>query len=287
MGAQSLVRSGTVNFVRYKNAGVNNLLSVDYLVVAGGGGAGGSSGDGVGSGSGAGGGGYRTSAGTSGEAANPEPSLILQPGTNYAVSIGGGGAGGTRGNAGAKGGNSSFASITCLGGGAGRDADDFQEALSDGGSGGGASGSSGGRRGFGTTGQGHEGGTANDSSGGQFTGGGGGGAGSRGIGRFPGSGMANLITGTSVIRAAGGFGNGTANFMRPSVAGAANTGDGGNGSQNGTSTGGVGGSGVVILRYPSSYTITIGAGLTGSTATVGVNRVTTITAGSGNVSWAR
>jgi hypothetical protein len=43
---------------------------------------------------------------------------------------------------------------------------------------------------------------------------------------------------------------------------------------------------VVIFRYPSSLTITIGAGLTGSTSTVGSNNITTITAGSGNVSWA-
>jgi hypothetical protein len=42
----------------------------------------------------------------------------------------------------------------------------------------------------------------------------------------------------------------------------------------------------VILRYPASRTITIGAGLTGSTDTVGANKVTTITAGTGNVSWA-
>jgi hypothetical protein len=40
------------------------------------------------------------------------------------------------------------------------------------------------------------------------------------------------------------------------------------------------------LRYSSEFTITIGAGLTGSTATVGANKVTTITAGTGNVSWA-
>jgi hypothetical protein len=46
-----------------------------------------------------------------------------------------------------------------------------------------------------------------------------------------------------------------------------------------------GGSGVVILRYANTYTITIGAGLTGSTTTVSSNKVTTITAGSGNVSW--
>jgi hypothetical protein len=43
---------------------------------------------------------------------------------------------------------------------------------------------------------------------------------------------------------------------------------------------------VVILSYPSGYTITIGAGLTGSTATSGSNKVTTLTAGTGNVSWA-
>jgi hypothetical protein len=54
----------------------------------------------------------------------------------------------------------------------------------------------------------------------------------------------------------------------------------------GSQTGGTGGSGVVILRYPDTRTITIGAGLTGSTATDGSYKVTTFTAGSGNVSWA-
>jgi hypothetical protein len=42
----------------------------------------------------------------------------------------------------------------------------------------------------------------------------------------------------------------------------------------------------VILKYPTTSTITIGAGLTGSTATSGGNYITTITAGTGNVSWA-
>jgi hypothetical protein len=42
---------------------------------------------------------------------------------------------------------------------------------------------------------------------------------------------------------------------------------------------------VVIFSYPSFYSITIGSGLTGSTATSGANKVTTITAGAGNVSW--
>jgi hypothetical protein len=42
----------------------------------------------------------------------------------------------------------------------------------------------------------------------------------------------------------------------------------------------------VILRYPSSLTITIGSGLTGteSAASGGFKRAT-ITAGTGNVSW--
>jgi hypothetical protein len=44
---------------------------------------------------------------------------------------------------------------------------------------------------------------------------------------------------------------------------------------------------VVILKYPDNLTITIGAGLTGSTAAPsGGFKVTTITAGTGNVSWA-
>jgi hypothetical protein len=41
------------------------------------------------------------------------------------------------------------------------------------------------------------------------------------------------------------------------------------------------------LRYKTTAgTITIGAGLTGSTATDGTDTVATITAGTGNVSWA-
>jgi hypothetical protein len=41
----------------------------------------------------------------------------------------------------------------------------------------------------------------------------------------------------------------------------------------------------VILKYLDTKTITIGAGLTGSTASSGGFKVTTITAGTGNVSW--
>ena len=72
--------------------------------------------------------------------------------------------------------------------------------------------------------------------------------------------------------------------------GTANTGGGGGGGNgywtSASTAGSAGGSGVVILRYSNARTITIGAGLTGSTSAAGAYRVTTITAGSGNVSWA-
>ena len=78
--------------------------------------------------------------------------------------------------------------------------------------------------------------------------------------------------------------------MLPSTSGAAlrcPTGGGGGGAGQPSQTAGNGGSGVVILRYlTSAGTITIGSGLTGTTATDGSYKVTTLTAGTGNVSWA-
>ena len=68
--------------------------------------------------------------------------------------------------------------------------------------------------------------------------------------------------------------------------GGANTGGGGGGSSGYPNYNGGGGSGIIIFRYPSAKTITLGAGLTGSTATDGSYKVTSITAGTGNVSWA-
>jgi hypothetical protein len=67
-----------------------------------------------------------------------------------------------------------------------------------------------------------------------------------------------------------------------------NTGSGGGGAGDAGAgrVGGNGGAGVVILKYSDTYTITIGAGLTGSTAAPsGGFKVSTITAGAGNVSW--
>ena len=68
--------------------------------------------------------------------------------------------------------------------------------------------------------------------------------------------------------------------------GAVNTGGGGGGVYS-SGSGGSGGSGVVILRYPNVYTISNpGGGLTFTTATVSSDKVTTVTAGTGNVSFA-
>ena len=122
---------------------------------------------------------------------------------------------------------------------------------------------------------------------------------SRGI-ENGGTGVAVSISGSSVTYAGGGGGNvlnGTAGSGGPGGGGAGgattgnagtvNTGGGGGAQGNTGSGGGAGGSGIVILRYPTaSGTITIGAGLTGTTATDGSNTVATITAGTGNVCWA-
>lgn len=91
----------------------------------------------------------------------------------------------------------------------------------------------------------------------------------------------------------GGGGTGGTSSGGAGVAGTANTGGGGGGggynynggNQNGA--GGAGGSGVVIFRYPTTKTITIGSGLTGNTyLNVSGYNYAAITAGSGNVSWA-
>jgi mucin-19 len=218
--------------------------SISYVATAGGGGGGGSSGDAVTGGGGAGAGGMLVG------------SFVANLGTSYSITIGGGGGGGGQGGNGGQGGSTSLGSIfTCIGGGAGRHADDSNVSISNGGSGGGGSGSSGAGPGSGTAGQGNNGGGQNDGNGGQFVGGGGGGKGSAGSGRTAGSGLASSITGSSVTYAAGGYGQGTSNYINAGVSGAANTGNGGNGAYSGSANGGNGGSGVVILSVPTvNYT---------------------------------
>lgn len=291
----------------------NNIAAdtavVNYLVVAGGGGGG------AGYYAGAGGaGGYRTSYGDASVSA-----LSLIRATNYTVTIGAGGASQsdqtTVGNSGS---NSVFATITSAGGGGGgsRDygVDGTPRAGLAGGSGGGSAwgyvGGAGNTPSV-TPSQGNAGGQALT---GNSYGSGGGGATAAGGGTNTdnngGAGATNSITGSSVAYAGGGggggyvaggpsqpfhvgtggvggggnggdYGNGSA-----ATVGTANTGGGGGGGggpQGNANNGASGGSGVVILRYANTETLTIPGGLTSTTATVGSDKVTTFTAGTGNI----
>ena len=293
------------------------LISVDYLVVAGGGGGGG-----WGGGGGAGGlitnyGGtsltlasatnYTVSIGDGGTAGyytssyfaggNGSNSYISGTGLTTITTIGGGGGGkylspyGTDGAAGGSGGGAGATSAGQPGSGSG---------------------------GTGAAGQGNDG--ASSGSGGSFYpgGGGGGGAGTAGIqsstneGGAGGDGLQYNITGTNIYYAGGGSGLSSRTDLNPGVAGG--SGGGGTGGRYATASGtvsstaavngtdglggggggayglspyvcGAGGSGVVILRYPSAYTITAGGSLTSSTATVGTDKVTTFTAGSDTITF--
>jgi hypothetical protein len=68
------------------------------------------------------------------------------------------------------------------------------------------------------------------------------------------------------------------------ASGTANTGGGGGGANVSTS-GGTGGSGIVILKYPNTYTATFSGGLTAGTVTSGPNKISTVTNGTGTVSF--
>ena len=264
-------------------------VEVQYLVVAGGGGASTASSSGNRPGGGAGAGGYRNSyaSETSGGNSATETPLTLDLSTNYTVTVGSGGTGGS-GNylrSGTKGSDSVFSTITSEGGGAVVTSDNSAE---DGGSGGGGMHLNG-AGGDGITGQGHDGGDTNNAT--SQTGGGGGGAGSAGGNNVHfqsgtsnnGSGLASSITGSSVTRAVGGSAGqqGTTSGVNA----AANTGSGGGGSSSNGSSGN-GGSGIVILRYSNTYTITVGSGLThGSEQTDGDDKYIVFTAGTDTVSF--
>ena len=178
--------------------------------------------------------------------------------------------------------------------------------------------------GAGTAGQGFDGGTGRAQSGSNndWAGGGGGGAGQNGaaspsgnVGGSGGNGLQSSISGELTYYAGGGggcmgasaslasagglggggrgFGNNSASFIGGTTGenGVSNRGGGGGGVRDwysGSLThtrAGNGGSGVVILRYPSDYVVSIGAGLTGNTSLVEQNRVTVITAGTGNITF--
>jgi Fe-S cluster assembly iron-binding protein IscA len=264
-------------------------FTTDFLVVAGGGGGSRYGGGGAG--------GLRTSYGsTSGGGATAESSLTLFTGTNYSVTVGAGGTGGNR-SAGSEGSDSTFSTITSDGGGEGKSS--YSPNVINGGSGGGGTTNLAG--GTGTSGQGYAGGGVGLGGPSDYRGTGGGGAAQAGQTYGGGNGLSVSITGTAVTYAggggaayfqgttgasggSGGGGNGTGwnSGAQPEVPngtdGTDNLGGGGGGAMDG-------GSGVVIIRYPNTYTVTIGSGLTSSTATDGSDKVTTFTAGTGTISF--
>jgi autotransporter-associated beta strand protein len=265
---------------------------VDYLVVGGGGG-----GAGRDSGGGGGGGGVLTNGGGSilTNFTIGQNGLLVSSG-NYAVTVGGGGAGSPGvldgSGTGSAGGNSAFGSgLSAVGGGGGGN---YASNGASGGSGGGGGRQTNFTGGAGTAGpprQGYNGGNgsngtdlASDSGGGGGGAGGAGGtavknstAGSGGAGvesfiaagtsRFyaGGGGGAGHRSNVSISSGSGGSGVGGAGAATSSVLpgnGVANSGGGGGASRAETGTGGSGGSGTVAIRYlgPS-----IATGITGGT----------------------
>ena len=245
---------------------VEELTEVEVLVVAGGG-SGGSHTPGTSTaGSGGGAGGLIYNAG-----------YTVIPGTAITISVGAGGVGTTAGgNVGA---NSVFGTLTALGGGRGTG-----QGYITNGNGGSGSGESyysfagGTSFGLGTPGQGNDGGTYNSSTNPPYPAGGGGGAGSKGgngtataagaggdglyygdkfgntfgsNGWFSGGGGGG-IGNTGIIANAGlgkaGGGNGGYDATSGTSA-VANTGSGGGGGGKALTSGGNGGSGVIIVRY--------------------------------------
>ena len=215
-------------------------------LVVAGGGTGGSYGCGLWDGGGGGAGGLRGSFDVTGGGGALESPLAVTRQTNVSVVVGGGG------------GNSTFSTVTSNAGGNGGNA------------GGGGGGGCGGAGSFGTPTASGGSGTAGQGFAGGYGAGGGGGSGSAGGGNSSGAGVTSSITGSATTYAPGSYGNGGAGGSGAACSGGSNPGS----------------AGVVVLRYPSSFTITLGAGLGGSTSTVGTDKVTTITSGSGNVSWA-
>ena len=295
-------------------------VQVQYVIVGGGGSGPTAYGSANIAGGGGGAGGYISSVigENSGGGLSAHQTMYVAPSTNYPVSIGAGGAGyssGTRQDAGLMGTGSYFNNITAEGGGGGQSYGEPSHTGK-----GGMGGSGGGRGSYynrpwasttgpdGITGQGYKGGNSQQVyNGAANAAGGGGGAsavggnGSSNNGGNGGAGVATSISGSSVTYAGGGGGGaygtqgtggagGGADGVKNANgnAGTANTGGGAGGvyiTNTAQRYGGNGGSGIVILRYPNTYTISQ-SGLTLTTATTGTDKVTTITAGTGTVSWA-
>jgi hypothetical protein len=270
-GGDTIMTDGTYWYHAFLSSGTftpAKAITCDYLVVAGGGGGG----KGLNAG-GAGAGGLRSTVTATGGGGSLETPLSL--GTSaYTVTVGAGGAGGVNnGDVGFKGSNSVFSTITSTGGGFGG-APDYGTGYKDGGPGG-----SGGGGGLYNTlggaaspsGQGYAGGASVQDAGGVQAGGGGGagaiGTTGRGTGPVLGTGGAGVqitafatptSTGVSGYYAGGGGGGANAGVAAGGAGGGAtagtsataNTGGGGGGAGNANgNVAGVGGSGIVIVRY--------------------------------------
>ena len=232
------------------------LISISYLVIAGGGGGGGGLSGSWGAGGGAGG--YRNSyaSETSGRNSSTETPLSVNPGTVLTITVGTGGSAGGAGSNGTNGNDSSITgtgvSVTSTGGGFGAGASPSTGSNGgDGGSGGGAGDGNlpSATGGSGTANQGFDGGDSSSNGSG-----GGGGAGAEGSSSPPfagrpvtgGAGLSSSITGSAVTRGVGG--DGSANPAATKVDG---TGDGGDGSDAPASASD-GADGIVILRLATA-----------------------------------
>jgi hypothetical protein len=218
--------------------------NVEYLIVAGGGG----SGAGYATWSGRGGGG-----GGSGGLLTNTVSLST---ATYPITVGAGGSANTNGD------DSTFNSLTSIGGGRGDQVG--ANGASSGGSGGGDTGYN--AQASGTAGQGNAGGYNPSGTSTNRGGSGGGGSGSvGGAGTYPtagsgGTGTVSTITGSSVTYASGGDG-GNSDSSGAGTAGLDGTGNGASGgSGDNASAGASGGSGIVIIRYLDDGSITATGG---------------------------
>lgn len=274
---------------------------VDYLVIAGGGGGGSGASEG---GAGGGAGGYLCSV-PSESSGGPSSNLELIEfigGQTLTITVGAGGGNSVNGQ------NSVFGLVAAVGGGRGASYSPTHAADPGGSGGGGANENPTG--GTGTANQGNDGGGyvgpgANFPA--TYTMAGGGGAsqvGNTNGGARGGDGLASSITGTSIIRAggggggsaqsvqvggSGGGGSGGSGDLRISgpapTAGQIQTGSGGGGGGGPGRQGANGGSGIVVLRYPSLARIIdfIAPGLTYSFSDDGTFKRYVFTAGTGNI----
>jgi len=299
-------------------------FDVDYLIVAGGGGGG----YGFYGGGGGAGGLRTSYANTSSLNGHNETALSLGVSTDYNLTVGAAGVAGPNDTTkGGNGSNSIFSTITSTGGGGGASRNDSGASGgiqngNDGGSGGGAAfpnSSLGGHAVISPVTQGYDGADANSA---EKYGTGGGGAGSTSPNwEDGGAGLAvNIISTTNTGTASvgevsgsnvyfagggggggsdsqsydtgegglGGGGNGSDRNNGGGSNGTSNTGGGGGGAGPDNTVGFAGGSGVIILRYPSARTILVGSGITeasGSPFTEGSDKVSVFTAGIGTISF--